>query len=347
MEVDFEKFRKWAEEKFKGDVLVKTDQIRINSIFEKDDSGHHLWCSPSGGKNRRPFGVYHCFKTDEKGSLLKLVKIVEKCDSDEAIAILTGRSTITDLENKIAELLSNDNYNFESEPIKLKLALPNGCSLISSMSKNNWWRERAEEYLLNRKIPIDDLYICKEPPFKGRIVIPYYDRNCDLIYFNGRHISSKATLRYMGPPISCGTGKEDVVFMAGPWPNKGSTLYVCEGEFNAMSLKISGLNACACGGKNLSEKQAMLLSDYKIIFCLDRDKAGASGLKKMVELTKRFSHNNSSNQIKCTQPPNNYNDWNQMLINLGSNVLREYIIKTQKEIDFDAPSGMAGDIFDI
>ena len=67
----------------------------------------------------------------------------------------------------------------------------------------------------------------------------------------------------------------------------------------------------------------------------------------MVELTKRFSHNNSSNQIKCTQPPNNYNDWNQMLINLGSNVLREYIIKTQKEIDFDAPSGMAGDIFDI
>ena len=106
MEVDFEKFRKWAEEKFKGDVLVKTDQIRINSIFEKDDSGHHLWCSPSGGKNRRPFGVYHCFKTDEKGSLLKLVKIVEKCDSDEAIAILTGRSTITDLENKIAELLS-------------------------------------------------------------------------------------------------------------------------------------------------------------------------------------------------------------------------------------------------
>ena len=243
--------------------------------------------------------------------------------------------------------MSNDNYNFESEPIKSKLVLPNGCFLISSMSKNNWWRERAEEYLLNRKIPIDDLYICKEPPFKGRIIIPYYDRNCDLIYFNGRHISSKATLRYMGPPISCGTGKEDVVFMAGPWPNKGSTLYVCEGEFNAMSLKISGLNACACGGKNLSEKQAMLLSDYKIIFCLDRDKAGASGLKKMVELTKRFSHNNSSNQIKCTQPPNNYNDWNQMLINLGSNVLREYIIKTQKEIDFDAPSGMAGDIFDI
>lgn len=347
MQVDFNKFVNWANTKF-NNVIVKKDQVRINSIFEKDDDGHHLWCSPSGGKKQRPFGVFHCFKTEEKGNLLKLVKLVEKCDTEEAIFILTGRKTIAHLEKELEELLkSDDNYNLENEIKKPSLNLPVGSSLISALPINNWWRQKATEYLNNRKIPIDDLYICKEDPYKGRIIIPYYDRDGNLIYFNGRHINPKAGLRYLGPPITCGTGKEDVIFMAGSWPISGETVYVCEGEFNALSLKISGLNSCACGGKNLSEKQAILLSDYRLVFCLDRDKAGASGLKKMVELMKRFSHKNSSFQMKCTQPPAAYNDWNQMLIAVGTNVLREFVVKTQKIVDFDAPSGMAGDIFDI
>lgn len=348
MQVDFNRFVKWADQKFNGNIIVKKDQIRINSIFEKEDDGHHLWCSPSGGKKQRPFGVFHCFKTDEKGNLIKLVKLIEKCETEEAISILTGKKTIADLENELEELLKNeDNYELDQQIKNQSLTLPSGSYLISALPTNNWWRQKSIEYLSGRQIPIDNLYICKEAPYKGRILIPYYDRFGNLIYFNGRHISPKAGLRYLGPPITCGVGKEDVIFMAGEWPLSGENLYVCEGEFNAISIKRSGLNACACGGKNLSEKQAILLSDYKIIFCLDRDKAGASGLKKMVELMKRFSHNNSGQNVRCTQPPSSYNDWNQMLIDLGPNVLREYILKTQRTVDFDAPSGMAGDIFDV
>lgn len=349
MQVDFNRFVKWADTKFNGNIIVKNDQVRINSIFENGDDGHHLWCSPSGGKKQRPFGVFHCFKSEQKGNLIKLVKLVEKCDTEQAISILTGKKTIADLEKELEELLTNnnENYSLDLDQNKPKLTLPSGSYLISSLSANSWWKQKAVEYLQGRKIPIENLYICKESPYKGRIIIPYYDSVGNLIYFNGRSISQNSSLRYLGPPITCGVGKEDVVFMAGEWPNIGETLYVCEGEFNAISLKLSGLNACACGGKNLSEKQAILLSDYKIVFCLDRDKAGASGLKKMVELMKRFSHKNSGVQLKCTQPPSAYNDWNQMLVALGKNVLREFVLKTEKTVDFDAPSGMAGDIFDI
>lgn len=348
MQVDFNRFVKWADTKFNGNIIVKNDQVRINSIFETGDDGHHLWCSPSGGKKQRPFGVFHCFKTDQKGNLLKLVKLVDKCDTEQAISILTGKRTIVDLEKELEQFLGNEtSYELDEIDQKQKLTLPFGSYLISALPSNNWWRQKSVEYLHGRSLPIENLYICKEPPYKGRILIPYYDSIGNLIYFNGRHISPKAGLRYLGPPITCGVGKEDVIFMAGSWPVSGDTLYVCEGEFNAISLKVSGLNACACGGKNLSEKQAILLSDYKLIFCLDRDKAGASGLRKMVELMKRFSHKNSGVQIKCTQPPATYNDWNQMLVSLGPNVLREFVLKTSKTVDFDAPSGMAGDIFDI
>ena len=77
--------------------------------------------------------------------------------------------------------------------------------------------------------------------YKGRIIIPYYDKIGNLIYFNGRHLGN-SKCKYLGPPKDIGVGKEDVVFMAGKWPETGSIIYLCEGEFNAISLREAELN---------------------------------------------------------------------------------------------------------
>ena len=87
MAIDFNIFRTWAEEKFKK-IDVKGSEIKLNSIFADNDDKFHLWCSPSGGKNARPYGVYHCWKTDKKGSLISLVMEVEKCNRQSAMEIL-------------------------------------------------------------------------------------------------------------------------------------------------------------------------------------------------------------------------------------------------------------------
>ena len=345
MAINFDKFVEWAESRFK-DVVVTDKEIKINSIFTSDDK-HHLWCSPTGGRKEYKFGAFHCWKTNKGGDLIKLVRLVDNCSREEALSTLCGYKTIAQLEKDIDEFLgdttsylSEDSKNSE----KSKFSLPSGSHLISDLGTNNWYRQKSEEYLTNRKIPIDGYYVCMEEPYKGRIVIPYYGKSGELIYWNSRSISQKSKLRYLGPPKSCGIGKEDVIYMAGKWATSGSIVHVCEGEFNAKSLQLSELNACACGGKNMSEKQAIMLSDYRIVVCLDRDKAGTHGTMKMLNMLSLSKNLQSNDKLMYVRPPEKYNDWNEMYIDAGTALVHNWIHSRSKSVDFSAPHGMAGDV---
>ena len=343
MSIDPEKFEKWAINKLGEDnVLSKGKEIRLNSIFEPDDTGFHLYCSPQGGKKKIKNGVFHCFKTNNKGSLVKLVQIVENCDRDSAIDILKGRTPIHELEKKLEEFFENQD-EFKEET-KSSLELPPDSYLISSLGNNNWWRNKAEEYLKNRKIPIEGYYICLGGRYKGRIIIPYYDKNGSLIYWNSRALFN-SKCKYLGPPKEVGVGKEDVVYMAGSWPKPGELIYLCEGEFNAKSLKIAEFNAAACGGKNMGKKQAIILSGYRVVICLDRDKAGKSGTLKMSSILTSLNKSDGKDKIMFVVPPRGYNDWNEFLIKNNAELLHHYIIKNQKTLDCNGPQGTTSDYF--
>lgn len=345
MTISYDKFLKWATNRFGEDnIQVKGKEIRINSIFT-DDSNHHLWCSPSGGKKKRKFGVFHCFKTDKKGSLIKLVQLVDSCDKEDALSTLAGRTSIYDLEKKLEEMFAEEDRMPLVIPAPVGISLPVGCKLISELATNNWWRNKAVEYLHNRKLPIDGLYICTEDRYKARIIIPYYDRDGRLVYFNARHIG-KSKCKYLGPPKEIGVGKEDVVFMAGNWPEAGELVYLCEGEFNAITMKMAEFNAAACGGKNMSEKQALLLSDYRIVLCLDRDKAGKAGTMKMSSvITALETAKKTKDKLYYVIPPVGYNDWNEFLIKNNVEMLHYYVLKNQKPLDYSGPIGTIGDFF--
>jgi hypothetical protein len=350
MGVSFKHFEKWAKDRF-GDenVLVRPPEIRINSIFEKDDDGHHLWCNPDGGKYKRKYGSYNCFKTLSKGSLVKLVMLVDSCDRETALLRLNGMTTVREIEKQLDQMFSAEEGLQELIDSQYKkesgLKIPNGCYLISSLGLNNKWRIKAEQYLSGRKIPIDGLYIGTDDRYKNRILIPYYDKNMNLIYYNGRAIH-ESKCKYLGPSKELGVGKEDVIFMAGAWPEENCLVYICEGEFNALSLKQAELNACACGGKNMGEKQALLLSPYRVVLCLDRDKAGKSGTLKMSSIISAIeTAKNTTEKILYVIPPRGYNDWNEFLVKNNPAMLHHYITKNQRPLDYSGPSGTVGDFF--
>ncbi|RTK96619.1 MAG: toprim domain-containing protein [Neisseriaceae bacterium] len=350
MSINFDKFKKWAISRFGQDnVQIKSKEICINSIFDKNDTSFKMWCNPSGGKKKRKFGVFHCFKTDKKGSLVKLVQIVDSCDRNDALEALDGRTSIYELEKQLEELLEKSEKELFPEEIKEKplFTLPENCYLISDLPKENWWRRKCEEYLAGRKIPIDGLYICNDGKYKARIIIPYYDKNGKLIYWNGRHLG-KSKCKYLGPPKEIGVGKEDVVYMAGKWPAKGETVYICEGEFNAMTLKQAEFNAVACGGKNMGEKQALLLADYKVVLCLDRDKAGKAGSEKMTSILTNLGalakSRGNEEKIMFVVPPAGYNDWNEFLVEKNAIMLHHYIMKNKRAIDHSGPYGTSSDV---
>ena len=283
-----------------------------------------MWCSPSGGKHHREDGVYRCFYTDRKGTLIGLVMEVDNCTYDEAKEILSGNTPISILEDELDKLFKDKEEVVAKET---KFNLPSDTYLITDLSRNNIWRAEAEDYLRSRKLSIDNLYVCTYGDYKGRIIIPYYNPEGDLIYFNGRNMSPKG-LRYLGPGKESGVGKGDVIY-APIWPNNNSRVYLTEGELDALTLKMCGFYGMACGGKYLSDKQINLLRNYKICLALDEDNAGFHAIIEMGQklISQQFT------DITFVRPPLGLKDWNKMLVTYKPEIVIAWINQNERIFD--------------
>lgn len=333
MPVDFDSFVKWAENKF-GDVKLRGNEVLINSIFTEDKK-HHLWCNPSGGKNFIKSGVYHCWKTDKKGTLVSLVMQVEGCTKKTAFEILgINEPHFRAPEDIDFDITFGEGYkepDFEQENLK-EIKIPPNCHLINVAPA--FWYNRAKEYLNNRKIKNNDLYICTAGKYEGRIIIPYRNSKGSIIYFNGRTITNNS-LRYRGPEKEIGVGKEDVLYFTN-FPQNDSKIYLCEGEFDAMALHQCGLNAAASGGKNLSDKQAVMLSPYKVCLALDADSAGRSAISHMHNKIMQYGR---YNYITTVSPPAQYKDWNNFYCHHDTKIILAYLEMNEKKLELDAIYG--------
>jgi DNA primase len=323
MTICFDSFVEWCEHRFDGEIIVKGNEVKINSIFT-DDNGHHLWCSPKGGKHNRNHGCYRCFKSEKIGTLIGLVMLVDSCSYDEARDILSGQTPIGLLEDKLEEFFKEKE---QESPKEIKLKLPEGTFPITELPKTSLLRMEAEDYLAKRKISADDFCVCGSGDYKNRIIIPYYDANSKLIYFNGRSISPKSKLRYFGPSKEVGVGKGDVLYTP-RWPKVGSKIYLTEGEFDAYTLYACGFNGMACGGKELTDQQINFIRQYKVCLALDEDIAGLSGLKRMGD--KLISN---SMEVTYVRPPKGIKDWNKMLVMFKPEIIQAYIEKNEKRFD--------------
>ena len=340
MAIDPEKFLNWVETRF-DDFVVRGNEIKINSIFMDDDHKRHLWCNPLGGKKEREYGVFHCWRTEKRGSLVTLVMLVDKCSYEEAVETLDACDTsMVNLEAKL-DAVFNPTQVVQTNPlVDNKLRLPPNTFPIDEMHPEDFYRITAETYLLGRKLSTTGLMICTEGGFYGginysnRIIIPYYDQNGKLIYFNARYLGNKKdVIRYMGPPKEVGIGKEHVLFIP-IWPQAGSTIYLTEGEFDALAIcessKLDGelMYVGAFGGKNLSDFQVEILQPYHPVLCLDADKAGKQGL---MEIAKKLKA--SGKQPEYIRPPVQYKDWNKMLERVGEKILVHYIKRNKRPLD--------------
>jgi DNA primase len=320
MQISFDAFKDWADKRF-SNILIKGNEIRLNSIFSEDKS-HHMWCNPYGGKKTIDYGVYHCFKTDKKGTLIGLVMEVDKCDFYTALRILKGDARVSNKPlNKILDFYDNKIH------CKVrKINFPEHCFKIDEFS-NDKIHQNAIEYLNKRKIDFKDFYVCLNGNYNNRIIIPYFNEMKELIYFNSRALH-ETKLRYLGPPKTIGVGKEDILYF--PSIPTSKKVYLTEGEFDAYSLKTCGFNSAACGGKNLSDIQASMLSTFKICLCLDLDNAGTTALKSMKNKLDAFNSSGSKNRITIIRPAEGYKDWNEMLVKFNIDVVNAYIEKHEK-----------------
>lgn len=330
MAIDHDSFYQWAVNQF-GESNVKIrytahgTEICTHSPWSlakigKDDRKYKLWMNTTVGD----YGVYRDWLTDTKGSLVELVSKFDGMPFDEVEELISDATSLRALEKKVNEYFE-ELYGIpeedEPEEPKAKVALPENCFRLRDMSPDNPWFIRASDYLSNRKLPVGDLYVCSEDEkFGDRIIVPYYNREGELIFFNGRALNPKQEMRYRkceGVPL------DEVLYMTG-WPRSGK-IYVMEGEFDAMSMELAGFVSCACGGKFLSTSQMEMLRGYEIVLSFDAD---SSGLEAMIQTGMDLI--GSGFKVRYVRPPKLCKDWNALLTLKGPQVLRQYVEKYEK-----------------
>ena len=110
------------------------------------------------------------------------------------------------------------------------------------------------------------------------------------------------------------------------WPKPKTKIYIMEGEFDAISLKLSGLVGCACGGKYLSDKQIDLIKNYEPVLAFDSDNAG---LQAMLDIGSSLLEKGFP-KISYVRPPKVYKDWNKLLKEKNTETVYEYIKRFEK-----------------
>jgi hypothetical protein len=263
-----------------------------------------------------------------------LVMMVDKCSYDEAFDILDcPNNSLSHLEKEVEDLFKNKQESF-LEIEKINLSLPNSCYSFDELPSGNYYKTHAEIYLNNRKIPLDKLMICTSGKYKSRIIIPYYNKDSNLIYFNSRYIGNSNYMRYLGPPKEVGIGKGDVMYFP-EWPSEKEKVFLTEGEFDALSLFSCGFYSAAFGGKNLSDSQIEIIRPYTPVLCLDGDKYGIEALVNMGNLLLRKGFKN----VYYVRVPKPYKDWNEFLIDTSNKIMSFYIQNHIKQYDlFDSIS---------
>ena len=322
MKMNSEALIDWAEKNF-GDILIKGNEIQVpDPWWHSEDKDHTLWINIEKG-------CYHAFKSGKTGNVVELVMELSSCDWDEALEIVGGEDSLEVLEKKLDEFLKNEEAKVERQP-KKTITLPAKTVLINSFPEKPICR-LAKKYLKERHLPSDKLMVCLEGDYRNRIVIPYYDANGKLIYWNTRALFDDGSLRYWGPKKEeFNVGKSDVLWM-NSWPEPGTKLYLTEGEFDAMSLVICGSHAGACGGKVLCDRQIAMLSPYRIALALDADKAG-NDIYKIAQslLEKGGLLMNGKPRISMVRPPIQCKDWNKFLVDYEEAMVKAWITKYER-----------------
>lgn len=328
-------FYQWCVDRF-GEPNIRIynsahgEEICTHSFFVKqklneDDFGYHLWMCPSGGKKNLAAGAYRCWKTDARGSLISLVAEYDNIPFEEAEEMICGISSLRALAERLDEFfeVKPEQVIQNVSPIIVPTELPDFSYLIDQMDNRSFWKIKSKRYLEARKIPTDGLYVCTGGDFKDRIVIPYYDQNGKLIFYNARTMNSHPkVLRYMKQKHG---DQEKVLFMTS-WPKPKSKVYVMEGELDALSLKVAGLVGCACGGKYLSEYQIEMLRNYEPVLAFDADK---SGLEALIQVGNALLER-GFNKVGYIRPPTIYKDWNNLLQQRNAQTVKGYIERFEK-----------------
>lgn len=238
-------------------------------------------------------GHYHCFVCGFDGDIFDIMDIVDGRPAGESYKAVRAFD------------LSALEIGKSTEP-KVPLAYRKGAfyEYLSAAARVIESSERAKEYLHKRGFSDADIknFGFGYDAARDTITIPY--PGTERGYYISRSIDGK---QYLKPPTS--TAGSEPIFNADAL-GSGTSVYITEGQFDALSIIAAGGNAAALGGageRKLIEYQGCFAETVCIV--ADNDAAGEAIAQKIKDVLK-----NKGVNACIVHPPKEFKDANEFLV---------------------------------
>jgi hypothetical protein len=177
------------------------------------------------------------------------------------------------------------------------------------------------KYIEKRGIPIElasAANVLFSTDFYGRdaVLFPMHNRDGELVAFNGRFTDGKES---KGKLKTQSVGKKSFGLFATHGALESEIITVCEGVFDALSLHLCGLPAVAIVGTSFPEWLPSALAFQKVFVATDADESGDKAAESLVNVLR------SRGARAVRMRPEGAKDWNDMLLNIGADALREFV----------------------
>jgi len=126
---------------------------------------------------------------------------------------------------------------------------------------------KAKEFITRRMIPekyAKDFFVCTDGKYYGRIIIPFYGRKNEILYYQARDLVGREP-KYLNRKL----GKDKALFQ-GDLIDKKKPVVVLEGPIDAMFIE----NAVATMGVSIKKDVQKKLNKMNCHYLLDNDTAG-------------------------------------------------------------------------
>jgi len=173
-------------------------------------------------------------------------------------------------------------------------SLPNDCINLSDNNQLQFYKDNvviqtALKFITLRKLDVavnkpKTFYVSvNDPVHKNRLVLPFYDTNGDIIFYQTRTLLKNDTFKK--PKYLSKVGSEKSLYGIHNIDQSHDNVYIFEGPIDSYFIK-NGLAVCGIQDESsrtfneLQQKQINTLTGFKKIWCLDNQWADKASLKK-------------------------------------------------------------------
>lgn len=241
-------------------------------------------------------GIFNCWKCNYKGGLKHLIK---KYGSRDEYNFFKE----TKLYEIPKEFLKNNSEEYDDlfEPeIDKKLELPEEFISFKDVNLNNWQHAKAYDFLIKDRGISEEIIDKYELGFalKGRyyqrIIIPSYDKNNELNFFDTRTYTD-SSLKYLKPYVN----KNEIIFNE-KHIDFASMLVIVEGPFDYLTIPF---NTVTLLGKKMTQNIYEKIYEHKpnIIIALDGD-----ALNDSMKIFENLIFSGFENKVKIAKFEDSY-----------------------------------------